>query len=70
MYSNIRQIPDHQEVYLNEDGYANIVCEITERVTGFTTDAEALHYHLEDIADGNDGIRVWSEESVTIPKLP
>ena len=67
--SNIRQIPDHQEVYLERDGSTSVVFDILERVTGFDTDEEAFKYHLEDVANGEDGIRVWGIDRVVLPKL-
>ena len=68
--SKLRQIPDHQEVYLKGDGLASIIFDVLERVTGFDTDEEAFKYHLEDVADGGDGIRVWGIDRVTMAKLP
>ena len=69
-YSKLRQIPDHQEVYLKRDGLASIVFDVLERVTGFDTDEEAFKYHLEDVADGDDDIRVWGIDRVTMAKVP
>ncbi|QIX00574.1 hypothetical protein AMS68_006091 [Peltaster fructicola] len=47
--SDFRQVPDHQEVYLDKDGFTSIVVEILERVE--QPDIEALKYHLHDLVD-------------------
>jgi len=49
-YSNIRQIPDHQEVFLDNSGYTSIVFEILQRVE--KPDEEALQYHFSDLVEG------------------
>ncbi|KAF1987623.1 Mog1p/PsbP-like protein [Aulographum hederae CBS 113979] len=62
--SNIRQIPDHQEVYLDLNGLTNVIFEINERVTppDASTDEEAIRYHLHDIAgETGDVIEVWGD---------
>jgi hypothetical protein len=43
--------PDHQEVYLDKDGFASISFDLTERVDSVPNDEEALKYHLEDIIE-------------------
>ncbi|KAF2704244.1 Mog1p/PsbP-like protein [Pleomassaria siparia CBS 279.74] len=48
--SNIRQVPDHQEVWLDNNGYSSLVFEILQRVD--KTDEEALQYHFADLVDG------------------
>ncbi|KAK7192931.1 hypothetical protein DPSP01_005141 [Paraphaeosphaeria sporulosa] len=49
--SQIREVPDHQEVYLDENGYSGVIVEILEYVEK-PTDAEALQYHFADLVDG------------------
>ncbi|OWO99334.1 hypothetical protein B2J93_442 [Marssonina coronariae] len=63
--STIRQVPDHQEVYLDKDGFTSIIFDITERVgvpgTGPAVDGAALTTHLEDIVDSDDDtVKVWN----------
>ncbi|KAL8780429.1 MAG: hypothetical protein Q9194_000928 [Teloschistes cf. exilis] len=57
--SNIREVPDHQEIYLDASGFSSIVIEIAERVTDPPTDDEALRFHFEDIVDEQDSSRIW-----------
>ncbi|KAF1837956.1 Mog1p/PsbP-like protein [Decorospora gaudefroyi] len=49
--SQIRQIPSHQEVYLDSGGYSSIVTEILEYVDE-PSDEAALQYHFADLVDG------------------
>ena len=49
--SNLRQIPDNQEVYLEADGFASITFDLLERVTDRSSDEGALLYHLEELLD-------------------
>lgn len=48
--SEIRQIPDNQEVYLDREGFSSVVFDILERVEK-PNDFEALKFHLGDIVD-------------------
>ncbi|KAI9752683.1 MAG: hypothetical protein M4579_005521 [Chaenotheca gracillima] len=78
--SKIRQIPDHQEVYLDNDGLTSIIFEINERVdasvVGSTSDEDAVRYHLDDVIEAEDdgkreeGIRIVSLKAETGEKLP
>jgi hypothetical protein len=73
--STIRQVPDHQEVYLDKDGFTSIIFDITERVgqpgTGPAIDGAALTTHLEDIVDSDtDIVKVWSTSNTIFSKLP
>ena len=68
--SDIRQVPDHQEVYLSSTGFSSIVFDITERISEPSTDEGALKYHLEDIVESPEEVRVLSSNSVHISKLP
>jgi hypothetical protein len=62
--SQIREIPDHQEVYLDTDGYSSIVIEILEYVQK-PSDAEALSYHFDDLVDGTgDSTQILGNENV------
>ncbi|KAI5212816.1 ran-interacting Mog1 protein [Aureobasidium subglaciale] len=67
--SNIRQIPDNQEVYLDNDGLTSIVFDILERVD--KPDLDALRYHLEDIVEDDvDATKLWTSNSAVFSKLP
>ncbi|RDW73797.1 hypothetical protein BP5796_07239 [Coleophoma crateriformis] len=73
--SRIRQIPDHQEVFLDKDGYTSIMFDITERVgtagSGAAIDGAAMTTHLEDIVDSEfDTVKVWSTSNTQFSKLP
>lgn len=73
--STIRQVPDHQEVYLDKDGFTSIIFDITERVglpgSGPATDGAAMTTHLEDIVDSDtDTVKVWSTSNTIFSKLP
>ncbi|KAK0936728.1 hypothetical protein LTR29_011681 [Friedmanniomyces endolithicus] len=58
--SELRQVPDNQEVYLDSNGYTSLVVEILERVEK-GSDREALEWHLKDLVeeDGAGEVRVW-----------
>ncbi|KAG9229847.1 hypothetical protein BJ875DRAFT_507684 [Amylocarpus encephaloides] len=73
--STIRQVPDHQEVYLDKDGFTSIIFDITERVgpagSGPAIDGAALTAHLEDIVDSDiDTVKVWNTSNTQFSKLP
>lgn len=69
MNSEIRQVPDNQEVYLDTDGFSSIVVDILERVD--KTDIEALKYHLQDIVEEDAGeTKVWTTGDAHFSKLP
>ena len=67
--SDIRQVPDHQEVWLDRNGFTSIVFEILERVE--KPDVEALKYHLQDIVEEDEGeMRIWTSSEAHFQKLP
>ena len=67
--SEIRQVPDNQEVYLDPDGFTSIVIDILERVE--KPDIEALKFHLQDIVEEDEGqTKVWTTGDAHISKLP
>jgi hypothetical protein len=67
--SEIRQVPDNQEVYLDKDGFTSIVVDILERVE--KPDNEALKFHLNDIVDEDAGeTKVWTTGEAYFAKLP
>ncbi|MCJ1256349.1 hypothetical protein MMC24_004170 [Lignoscripta atroalba] len=68
--SNIRQVPDNQEVYLCTTGFTSIIFDITEHVSHLPTDEEALKYQLSDIVEAPDQVKVWSSNSARFSKFP
>lgn len=80
IHSNVRQVPDNQEVYLDGDGFSSIVVEILERVEQddegrALDDKGALEYHLRDLVedeedDASEKTRVWSTADAVGGKLP
>lgn len=72
-HSTIREIPDHQEVYLDSHGYTNVIFEILERVGAdiAPTDEDALKYHLHDIVSTEtDETKFWGGGTASFTKLP
>ncbi|KAI6249970.1 putative ran guanine nucleotide release factor [Erysiphe necator] len=71
--SDFRQVPDHQEVFLDNSGFTSIIFDITERVgsdsTGPDVDCAALTAHLEDITE-KETVQVWNTNSTQFSKLP
>lgn len=69
--SNIRQVPDNQEVYLDQNGFTSLTFDITERVSYVSTDREALEYHFADIVAEEDTKNTLSVvENVELPNFP
>ncbi|KAL9136418.1 MAG: hypothetical protein Q9175_002377 [Cornicularia normoerica] len=69
--SNLRQVPDSQEVYLDKNGFTSLTFDITERVSHLLTDKEALEYHFADIVAEKDTKNIWSiVESAELPNFP
>ncbi|KAF3004865.1 hypothetical protein E8E13_005669 [Curvularia kusanoi] len=66
--SLIREVPDHQEVYLDQDGYSSIVVEILEyQEKG--SDEEALQYHFADLIDEEDSTNILAQGRAAMAKL-
>lgn len=61
--SQIRQIPDHQEVYLDAAGYASIVVEILEYVEQGSDEA-ALQFHFGEVVEGTGDATTVLEQRV------
>ncbi|KAF2660613.1 Mog1p/PsbP-like protein [Lophiostoma macrostomum CBS 122681] len=67
--STIRQIPDHQEVYLDGNGYASLVVDILE-YQDKPTDEEALQYHFQDLIDGTgDSTNVLNQGKASMDNM-
>lgn len=63
-------MPDHQEVYLDTNGYSSVVVEILEYVHK-PTDEAALQYHFADLVDGTgDATNILGQAPATMAKLP
>lgn len=70
MPSDIRQVPDNQEVYLDTQGFTSITFDLLERVTA-ATDVDALRQHLDDIVESDaDVMKVWMEGEEAVGKMP
>lgn len=69
--SDIRQVPDNQEVYLDKNGFTSITVDILERVDA-PTDDEALKVHLQDVVGDDDAadVKVWRTADAHFTKLP
>ncbi|KAF3033815.1 hypothetical protein E8E12_003567 [Didymella heteroderae] len=66
--SQIREVPDHQEVYLDSNGYSSIVVEILEyQEKG--SDEEALQYHFADLIDEEDSTNILEQGRAVMAKL-
>ncbi|KAK5114278.1 hypothetical protein LTR62_002529 [Meristemomyces frigidus] len=78
--SEIRQVPDTQEVWLDTEGFTSVVFDILERVdapmtagTGGNPDLAALKVHLEDIVGEEDmgRLKMVQEANVAVcAKMP
>jgi len=76
--STLRQVPDHQEVFLDKDGFTSIVFDITEWVgpegSDEKIDGTAMTVHLDEIVDGDlETVKVWSmtrTEFSELEKIP
>lgn len=72
--SQLRQVPDHQEVWIDKDGFTSIIFDILERVgksgTGPEIDGLALTTHLEDMVGADiDSVRIWNSAETEFSRL-
>jgi len=68
--SEIRQVPDQQEVWLDKDGFTSIIVEILERVDK-PSDIGALEYHLKDIVEEDvTDTKIWTSSQARFSRLP
>lgn len=74
LYSQIRQVPDHQEVYLDRSGFSSVVFDILERVhNAQNDDVEALKFHLQDIVESDASTTIVHRieaKNVKLAKMP
>ncbi|KAK8222097.1 hypothetical protein M8818_000267 [Zalaria obscura] len=71
--SDIRQVPDNQEVFLDKSGFTSIVFDILERVEvgAQKSDQDALKHHLSDILeDDAERAQTWVSSTAVLSKLP
>ncbi|KAF4121606.1 Ran-interacting Mog1 protein [Geosmithia morbida] len=72
--SKIRQVPDNQEVWIDQDGFTSIIFDITERVgesgSGPEIDGRAITHHLEDlVGDNTEGLKIWNTAETEFSRL-
>lgn len=70
LISSFRQVPDHQEAFVHATGKFSIIVDVMQRVEGFSTDREALEYHIEDVTDAEDTVRVWAVDETPMARFP
>jgi hypothetical protein len=72
--SERRQVPDHQEVYVDftGNGHTSATFDILEYVQrpGDNSDLEALKYHFDDILQSTEEPIVYQTDSAHLAKLP
>ncbi|KAF2814253.1 Mog1p/PsbP-like protein [Mytilinidion resinicola] len=69
--SDIRQVPDTQEVYLDANGFTSIIFDILEWVEDAASDEAALKVHFQDIVDGSgDATNFHEVKQATLAKMP
>lgn len=67
--SEIRQVPDTQEVYLDREGFSTVIFDILERVEK-GNDEEALKFHLSDIVDEDASqTRIFNVQESKLAKM-
>lgn len=63
--SKLREVPDNQEVWIDEDGFTSIIIDITERVgkagSGAEIDGRAMTTHFEELVGSDiDSVKLWN----------
>ncbi|VUC34570.1 unnamed protein product [Clonostachys rosea] len=72
--SKIREVPDNQEVWIDEEGFTSIIFDITERVgepgSGPEIDGRAMTAHLEDLVGSDkDTLKIWNTAETEFTRL-
>ena len=63
-------MPDHQELYVDEDGYTGVIFEILEYVVR-DSDEAALQHHFADLVEGTgDSTTMLAQETGAMLKTP
>lgn len=67
--SDLRQVPDHQEVFLSPTNLTSITFEINQYVEK-QNDTAAVHFHFEDVIAGSDRVaqKLGEPTKVTMSK--
>ena len=53
--SDLRQVPDHQEIFLSPTALTSVIFEINE-YTDKGSDSAAVHFHFEDVIEDEDRV--------------
>lgn len=72
--SKLRQVPDNQEVWIDQDGFTSIIFDITERVgpsgSGPKIDGQAMTDHLEDMVGSDiNTVKIWNTAETEFSRL-
>lgn len=72
--SKLRQVPDNQEVWIDQDGFTSIIFDITERVggsgSGPEVDGRAMTTHLEDMVGSDiNTVKIWNTAETEFSNL-
>lgn len=72
--SKLRQVPDNQEVWIDQDGFTSIIFDITERVgpsgSGPKIDGQAMTDHLEDMVGADiNTVKIWNTAETEFTRL-
>lgn len=75
--SRIRDVPDHQEVWLSTTGFTNMIIEINQMLSPeeAPTDEDALKFHFKDLVESTeassaDETKFWSSAKAVLTKMP
>ncbi|XP_070582639.1 ran guanine nucleotide release factor [Erythrolamprus reginae] len=66
--SEMRQVPDNQEVFVHPDTDQSVIVELLE-YQAEVPDENAARYHFEDIASSSDSSEILSEEQFPLAPL-
>ncbi|TQV98339.1 hypothetical protein V2A60_007913 [Cordyceps javanica] len=72
--SKLRQVPDNQEVWIDEDGFTSIIFDVTERVgesgKGPEIDGRAITTHLQELVGSDiDSVKIWNTAETEFSRL-
>lgn len=74
IFSKLREVPDNQEVWIDEDGFTSIIVDITERVgpsgSGAEIDGRAMTTHFEELVGSDiDSVKLWNTAETEFSQL-
>lgn len=52
--SKVRQVPDHQEVFIDQDSECSLIIELLEFESSLPNDTSAIHHYFNDLAEANE----------------